>query len=492
MASFAITLESSVSVKSLVKETSYYSGNVDYDKTYAIGYFTISNDNEDLPEFLLEGPGRWETNVFHGKCLAHYIDPITVEQYWATKGKVLQDEVHFRISQSDWYDREFKYYWNGKMFVKSVEYIAAPKKFPIPDPYPVVDNWLTVDTYDLDWKFTSDTKGTYYTDHTQYKYFKSKDTIITRNRTSYSLGGYSAPKLEKGPLLDLSQATHFGEETMNTSPPETEMEPYVGHGRPPMYYASGSKSFMSHAGLQEAINKAYYQAISNVGKANDNNIQNVQAAVEMLACLGKIINACRTGNFKSLLADLPQDWRDWWLWYRYQYNTTKMDAEEICGFLKKKLQALPHAYRNYYGRETFNYAGDLVTVNCRLLMREGPANGPLEAINKAIWQWGFEPNLYVLWDSLPFSFMVDWKLPMGDVLQVLSNKDNYEAYADIRNVCFSIKYQHKYPNSMWEYYTRFHTRPLAIDESYWFSKGNTSHTTAVKRILDAVSIFTKR
>jgi hypothetical protein len=52
---------------------------------------------------------------------------------------------------------------------------------------------------------------------------------------------------------------------------------------------------------------------------------------------------------------------------------------------------------------------------------------------------GLKANLSVLWNAIPFSFVVDWFLNVGDSLESVFNKDYLESNVTILDFCYSVK-----------------------------------------------------
>jgi hypothetical protein len=106
---------------------------------------------------------------------------------------------------------------------------------------------------------------------------------------------------------------------------------------------------------------------------------------------------------------------------------------------------------------------------------------------------GLEPNAYVAWDFIPFSFVADWFGPFGDVLDVYTNKQyRNTAYYDITDLVFSLRYSTGPILGMTaDHYVRWLGEPPVVDESYWFDagEGSTSPTTTFKRVLDSGALI---
>jgi hypothetical protein len=100
-------------------------------------------------------------------------------------------------------------------------------------------------------------------------------------------------------------------------------------------------------------------------------------------------------------------------------------------------------------------------------------------------------NPYVLWDAIPFSFVVDWFAPIGDVAEAISDAKHYSSdMYEFTSCGFSVKY------TMGEWgtrYYRWYQDPPEIDPSLWFKDdgGKPSGTLVAKRVGDTVALATQ-
>jgi hypothetical protein len=92
---------------------------------------------------------------------------------------------------------------------------------------------------------------------------------------------------------------------------------------------------------------------------------------------------------------------------------------------------------------------------------------------------------------IPYSFIVDWFIPVGDMLSVLDTEREYmSGKYNIKNVCFSFTYFREVENGyIAKFYTRWRSEPLeAFNQMYWFEKPSTSSKVVAYRVLDAASL----
>jgi hypothetical protein len=119
--------------------------------------------------------------------------------------------------------------------------------------------------------------------------------------------------------------------------------------------------------------------------------------------------------------------------------------------------------------------------------------GTLSKIWNALQTYGLSPDFYVIWDMIPYSFIVDWFIPVGDMLSVLDAESVYcgDRY-DISNVCFSLTYEREIDGYCYKQFSRWRSSPLkSFNEFYWFDKPDTSSKVKLFRLFDSASLFIK-
>jgi hypothetical protein len=103
---------------------------------------------------------------------------------------------------------------------------------------------------------------------------------------------------------------------------------------------------------------------------------------------------------------------------------------------------------------------------------------------------GLAPDSYVIWDMTPFSFMVDWFVPIGDILDVFDTSYLTGSYWDITNVTYSLQYTRDLDGYPAKFYTRWTTSsPPELQEFYWFDRPGSSQKVKIFRLLDVASLF---
>lgn len=227
------------------------------------------------------------------------------------------------------------------------------------------------------------------------------------------------------------------------------------------------------------IQHAYLEACQSVPAMSDNSISNV---IEI------------AGFMKSLLIDheieFPKRLQDAWLAYRYTYTTTKLDVQEAIKFAKRHMDlGSLDVELKCYGVATHEVSGETVTCRCALSIAPREL-GILGKAWRALTTYGLAPDFYVIWDMIPYSFIVDWFVPVGDMLSVLDAGKLYGGeYYSIRDVSFSMSYT-RHLDYTYKVYTRWASDPLTtFNEFYWLDKPASSSKVKLFRILDTASLF---
>lgn len=223
---------------------------------------------------------------------------------------------------------------------------------------------------------------------------------------------------------------------------------------------------------------AYLDAINHVPRMSDNNISNLLEIISFI---------------KSLVIDrkieVPGSLSDLWMAYRYSYGTTKLDVEEAIEFMHRQVQLGEWSSIKSYGRHTINYEGVDITCRCEFdVMPKVLAT--VQKLWRTLYTYGLSPNFYVVWDMIPYSFIVDWFLPIGDVMAAWDAEREFPQYFDIENINFSLSYKRKVGSNIISCYTRWlSTTPIPLRGYYFLESNSASDNTIIKRALDTASLI---
>jgi hypothetical protein len=143
-----------------------------------------------------------------------------------------------------------------------------------------------------------------------------------------------------------------------------------------------------------------------------------------------------------------------WLTNRYVINTSKMDIEEGIAYANEMRKSSEDVVVSHGGivRDGARFN---CTVHFRPNFKEMGAFGALEKM----WELGFANPLYTTWDSVPFSFMVDWFIPVGPYLEAMDDSMFLNSMTlGLQHVIYSVAYTTDLVNIKYEVYTRWNGR----------------------------------
>jgi len=228
------------------------------------------------------------------------------------------------------------------------------------------------------------------------------------------------------------------------------------------------------------IQHAYVDALQSAPRLNDNSISNAMEVVSFIKTL-----------VVERKVELPKKASDLWLSYRYAYTTSKLDAEEAIQFVKRTYgKDVFRRVMKAYGAAHTTVGDTPVTCRCCMELKSRELD-TLDRVWNALYTYGLQPNFYVVWDMIPYSFIVDWFVPVGDMLSVLDTEANMmRGQYDITNVCFSLSYNTVMDGYNVHCYSRWASPPLSyLNEFYWFDKPKASSKVVMMRIADTASLI---
>lgn len=229
---------------------------------------------------------------------------------------------------------------------------------------------------------------------------------------------------------------------------------------------------------------AFFDAVNNMPRLNDNSLSNIK---EIGSFIYNLVTKHRV--------EIPKSLSSAWLAYRYQYQTTKLDLEEAISFVNRhaNLGDLRGGITTY-GQYTDYFKGVPVQSRCQIKCRRRELSF-MKSLLLDLDTLGLTPDFYVIWDSIPYSFIVDWFLPVGDILSVVDAQRTYsEENFDYSLIGYSMKYlNYDTPNGAYSVYARWiETHPPELNSLYWFEKPSPSDTVVGFRAIDTASLIIGR
>jgi hypothetical protein len=228
------------------------------------------------------------------------------------------------------------------------------------------------------------------------------------------------------------------------------------------------------------IQHAFLDACEHIPRMNENSISNV---LEITAFIYALV-------IKHQI-EIPKSLSSAWLAYRYQFTTSTLDAKQAISFVHRymDLGGLDKGI-TCYGQSYHEVDGTDVVCRCELNVSPKEV-GYLAKIWRALYTYGLQPNFYVIWDSIPYSFIVDWFVPLGDVAGAVDASRMYTSeYYTFHRIIYSLAYIRRVDESKIKCYTRWKgSSPPKLNGMYWFDpEADPSTKTRVYRALDAVSM----
>lgn len=174
--------------------------------------------------------------------------------------------------------------------------------------------------------------------------------------------------------------------------------------------------------------------------------------------------------------------KDLWLAYRYSYCTTKSDIEEYSTLIRQ-LSQLPDDEHVKVGggfwRDDMYFRATAEFCVAKVLPQEvydmvGTFNAELSARNA--------------WDLIPFSFVVDWFLKIGDSLERF---EVFNKAQEIKPTKVWFSYHSSYPtvdNRPQDIYLRINGSDVKLGNPWW-AEQKTSLRTKLFRIVDSLALF---
>lgn len=228
------------------------------------------------------------------------------------------------------------------------------------------------------------------------------------------------------------------------------------------YYLAFDEIFVGrYRALQD---QAYINAAENLPAAATNSIANV------------LEWASTFKNLASGKIDSIGKIKDIWLGYRYSYSTTKLDIQEYAAFTSRLAALANMPLFTIYGE------AERDGIRCIAQFDLDTAQFIPDDAKSFLKAYGFKLNAVNAWDMIPYSFVVDWFLHVGDILQKFEDADMMYQLTPLNfwNTFVTryngVKCYFRVPGE-WRY---------AIP---WLTFGGTSNKTIGKRITDSLALF---
>lgn len=165
-------------------------------------------------------------------------------------------------------------------------------------------------------------------------------------------------------------------------------------------YLSIFNVFMDHR-FNSAVSSAYVKAATNLPRVASNGIANV---LELTSAFAALLRK----DYEHALYDI----KDAWLAYRYSYTTTLCDMREYSSYSRRirnlsRTSVKTVKSHGYYqdGGFTFHV---VLTVKLTDILPH--------SLSEKLKAFGLALDAVKAWDLIPYSFIVDWFLPISEML----------------------------------------------------------------------------
>lgn len=159
------------------------------------------------------------------------------------------------------------------------------------------------------------------------------------------------------------------------------------------------------------------------------------------------------------------------------------DIDETLQFLSEFQLPPIQTYRGRYRAEIQSNAGTswTATYNCKATIDEMPneIKEPIKHLKKSARSFldtGFAPTLTTMWDMVPYSFVINWIIPVDDLASSLDHLA-YQQTLNVLNCTYSEEYRQPIP-----------PEHLGIQSDYWKSYGELGlyvyHRWPTKSLID--------
>lgn len=201
---------------------------------------------------------------------------------------------------------------------------------------------------------------------------------------------------------------------------------------------------------------------------------NLAEALLDLVSVGNISSTFKvTNNVAKMLSDS-------WLKWRYVYTTTKLDVQSMQSFLKRGLSLFGQTHGSDLKCQGTSHYGD---INCHCTTRI-----PFVDMKEQFRRASQSLHSYDLWDIVPWSFVVDWFIPIGSMLQDLKYQEDLLKIKH-GTIWYTCEW---YEDSNSENFMRFCTDQFVTTPCSIYMQGDPSNKTIAMRCIDAMALLIGR
>lgn len=240
------------------------------------------------------------------------------------------------------------------------------------------------------------------------------------------------------------------------------------------YWRSKVWGIPSSSNLNGGFSEAYYQALSKLPQLEQNLFQNI---LELVTVIRSFMDGFQPSDLTKL-EDLKKAGQSAWLAYRYQYATTVSDLMEVTTTLNRLHSLLSKRYVRSYGIGHNNG----MTCHCCVVVDMGTY---IDSLGTYLSRLNLRLTLYNVWDMLPYSFVVDWFLHIGDILHQLQEWLDAPSFP-VTEIWYSFYTIQSDNSASTEIYGRWRGSAPSLP---YIDVSSVSRKTIFMRIADVLSLF---
>lgn len=234
--------------------------------------------------------------------------------------------------------------------------------------------------------------------------------------------------------------------------------------------------------FRDGLKKCYIDCCGKL-KLTSNNIDNFRSLLSIARNIKKPTKLLQEAR-ERLSRDLASGASDAWLKYRYVYSTTKSDIDDA---VSKLDQLSPLAGDKYVVRTA---VPELVNLHVKLYAEEDLSSfNDKDILSMSLKKIGLFPDAYNLWDLVPFSFVIDWFVPIGDAFESLQSNDWIKSMPYRVSCLYSVKGVGMTDFCKFEFYLREQYDPDIAQFDTEAVEGSHKAKTWIKRGLDVIAMM---
>lgn len=240
------------------------------------------------------------------------------------------------------------------------------------------------------------------------------------------------------------------------------------------YWRSRVWRLPTSTNLNSGFTEAYYQALSKLPQLEQNLFQNI---LELVSVVRSFADGFQPSDLTKL-KEFKRTGQNAWLAYRYQYTTTVSDLMEITSTMNRLYALLSKRYIRSYG---IGY-NDGMTCHCCVVVDMGAY---IDSLGSYLKRLNLRLTLYNVWDMIPYSFVVDWFLNIGDILHQLQEWIDAPSFP-VTEIWYSFYTIQSDNSARTEIYGRWRGSAPSLP---YIDVKSVSQKTLFMRIADTLSLF---